>query len=239
MQGKTHLLPWKHCGRVQRVKAFISPQIRYKGIKLSQYKNLYLKKHRQPPSVSASSPLPFSLHLPFLFFLFLCFLSSLLSFSPLSSLLSSLSSYLSLPSFLLPPLCIVRRIFECTQVIILRPCLVPRDKSLWCSETLCTNRFILLRVSLYNVSGTIPEEGPWDEKRYWYTQSLFWQFCSEMLAYICCSLYIGCVVLCLLIILTIGGSLSEPHTSMIAFVEVVCMYVCMYVCLFAAIYRKF
>ena len=33
----------------------------------------------------------------------------------------------------------------------------------------------------------------------------------------------------------IGASLSEPHTSVIAFVEVVCMYVR----LLAAIYRKF
>ena len=33
----------------------------------------------------------------------------------------------------------------------------------------------------------------------------------------------------------IGASLSEPHTSVTAFAEVVCMYVC----LLAAIYRKF
>ena len=33
----------------------------------------------------------------------------------------------------------------------------------------------------------------------------------------------------------IGASLSEPHTSMTAFVEVVCMYAC----LVAAIYCKF
>ena len=31
----------------------------------------------------------------------------------------------------------------------------------------------------------------------------------------------------------IGTSLSEPHTSMTAFVEVVCMYVCMYVYMYA------
>ena len=33
----------------------------------------------------------------------------------------------------------------------------------------------------------------------------------------------------------IGASLSEPHTSVTALAEVVCMYVC----LFVAIYRKF
>ena len=33
----------------------------------------------------------------------------------------------------------------------------------------------------------------------------------------------------------VGASLSEPHTSVTAFAEVVCMYVC----LFAAIYCKF
>ena len=33
----------------------------------------------------------------------------------------------------------------------------------------------------------------------------------------------------------VGASLSEPHTSMTAFAEVVCMYVC----LCAAIYREF
>ena len=33
----------------------------------------------------------------------------------------------------------------------------------------------------------------------------------------------------------IGATLSEPHTSVTALAEVVCMYVCM----FAAIYRKF
>ena len=38
-------------------------------------------------------------------------------------------------------------------------------------------------------------------------------------------------VVCVLV----GASLSEPHTSVTAFAEVVCMYVC----LFAAIYRKF
>ena len=35
------------------------------------------------------------------------------------------------------------------------------------------------------------------------------------------------------------GEPSEPHTSVTALEEVVCMYVCMYVCMFAAIYRKF
>ena len=36
----------------------------------------------------------------------------------------------------------------------------------------------------------------------------------------------------------IGASLSEPHTSVTAFAEVVCMYVCLLNVL-AAIYRKF
>jgi len=36
----------------------------------------------------------------------------------------------------------------------------------------------------------------------------------------------------------IGASLSEPHTSVTAFAEVVCMYVWMHVWL-RAIYRKF
>ena len=37
----------------------------------------------------------------------------------------------------------------------------------------------------------------------------------------------------------IGVSLSEPHTSVTAFAEVVHMSVCLSVCLFAAIYHKF
>ena len=40
-------------------------------------------------------------------------------------------------------------------------------------------------------------------------------------------------------VILVGASLSKPHTSVTAFVDVVCMYVCMYVCLVAAIYRKF
>ena len=44
-----------------------------------------------------------------------------------------------------------------------------------------------------------------------------------------------CYVCGLLCHSIIGASLSEPHTSVTAFAEVVCMYVC----LLAAIYCKF
>ena len=45
-----------------------------------------------------------------------------------------------------------------------------------------------------------------------------------------------CIFVLRLVLSMIGASLSEPHTSVTAFAEVVCIYVCMYVCMSACLW---